>query len=215
MLRFALRASGPLSILCLGAHADDIEIGAGGAILTLLETYPESRVHWVVFSAVGARADEARTCAAAFLGRAGESRVMLHDFRDGFFPGAYDRIKETFEEMKPFAPDLIFTHQRADHHQDHRIVCELTWSTFRDHLVLEYEVPKYDPDLGNPNLFVPLEKRCVEIKTGLLMAHFRTQHGRRWFTPDTFEALMRLRGVQGAAPGGFAEAFYAPKLMLA
>ncbi|MBV8457674.1 MAG: PIG-L family deacetylase [Acetobacteraceae bacterium] len=215
MLRLALHASEPLNILCVGAHADDIEIGAGGAILTLLDAYPESRVHWIVFSAVGARADEARASAAAFLERAGESRVMLHDFRDGFFPSAYERIKETFEEMKPLAPDLVFTHQRADHHQDHRIVCELTWNTFRDHLVLEYEVPKYDPDLGNPNLFVPLEKRCVEAKAGLLMAHFRTQHGRRWFTPDTFEALMRLRGVQGAAPSGFAEAFYAPKLMLA
>lgn len=215
MLHLGLRATGPLNILCLGAHADDIEIGAGGTLLTLLEAYPESRVHWVVFSAVEARAEEARASAAAFLERAGESRAVVHDFRDGFFPAAYERIKETFEQMKSVAPDLVFTHHRADYHQDHRVVSELTWNTFRDHLVLEYEVPKYDPDLGNPNLFVPLEKRCVEAKTTLLMDHFRTQRGRRWFTPGTFEALMRLRGVQGAAPSGFAEAFYAPKLVLA
>ena len=204
----------PLSVLCLGAHSDDIEIGAGGTILTLLRRFPGSRVHWVVLSALAERAREARTSANVLLGDAGASDVRLLTFRDGFFPAQFEAIKEAFELLKELRPDLILTHHRADHHQDHRIVAELTWNTFRNHLILEYEVPKYDPDFGNPNLFVPITSEDAQAKVAALMSHFTSQRGRTWFTSDTFFGLMRIRGVQAGAPSGLAEAFYAPKLWL-
>lgn len=208
------RAGQPLAILCLGAHADDIEIGAGGAILALLERHPGSRVFWVVFSGTAERAAEARGSAEAFLAEAGEREIVVHGFQDAFFPSERHRIKPVFEAMKAFSPDLVLTHRTADGHQDHRTVAELTWNTFRDHLVLEYEVPKYDPDLGNPNLFVPLDPRHAETKVAVLMEHFASQRDRRWFAPETFFAMMRIRGMQAAAPSGLAEGFHAPKLRL-
>jgi LmbE family N-acetylglucosaminyl deacetylase len=209
------RASpGPLSILCLGAHADDIEIGAGGAILTLLERHPGSRVLWVVLSADAQREAEARGSAGALLKAAGTAEVVVHHFQDGFFPADFARIKQTFEKLKAFAPDVVFTHHKADHHQDHRIVSDLTWNTFRDHLILEYEVLKYDPDLGNPNLFVPLSAQIVETKLAVLSDHFVSQRKRRWFSDDTFLAMMRIRGAQAASRSGLAEGFYAPKFLL-
>jgi LmbE family N-acetylglucosaminyl deacetylase len=205
----------PLSILCLGAHADDIEIGAGATVLTLLRRHPGSQVRWVVFAATAERVEEARASARAFLAEAGSSRVDVHGFRDGFFPAAFAALKEEFEALKEgLAPDLILTHVREDHHQDHRTLAELTANTFRDHLVLGYEIPKYDPDLGNPNVFVPLDPELAERKVYALMTHFTTQRRRRWFVPETFYALMRLRGLQAAAPSGLAEAFYGPKLWL-
>ncbi len=205
----------PLCILCVGAHSDDIEIGAGGAILTLLARHPGSRVRWVVCSAAGPRAEEARASARDFLAGAAESRIDLHDARDGFFPAAFTALKDMFETLKAEEhPDLILTHAREDHHQDHRTLAELTWNTFRDHVVLGYEIPKYDPDLGNPNLFVTLAPEVAERKVALLMAHFATQRQRRWFVPATFEGLMRLRGLQAASPSGLAEGFHAPKLWL-
>ncbi len=205
----------PLTILCLGAHADDIEIGAGGALLTLLARYPGSRVRWVVFSATRDRAAEAEASARSFLGGAAEARVDVHDVRDGFFPAAFGPLKETFEALKrDLQPDLVLTHAREDHHQDHRTLAELTWNTWRDHWVLGYEIPKYDPDLGNPNLFVPLAAEVAERKVAALMQHFATQRSRRWFVPETFFALMRLRGLQAAAPSGLAEGFYGAKLWL-
>ncbi len=205
----------PLSILCLGAHSDDIEIGAGGALLTLLARHPGSRVRWVVFSATAARADEAQASARSFLADAASSRIDLHEVRDGFFPAAFADLKEMFEALKrEEAPDLILTHAREDHHQDHRQLAELTWNTWRDHLVLGYEIPKYDPDLGNPGVFVPLEAEVAARKVALLMEHFATQRSRRWFVPETFFGLLRLRGLQAAAPSGMAEAFYGPKLWL-
>jgi LmbE family N-acetylglucosaminyl deacetylase len=210
------RAAGsPLTLLCVGAHADDIEIGAGGAILTLLARHPGSRVRWVVFSATGERTEEARASARYFLTSAGESRIDVHDLRDGFFPAAFTQLKEAFEALKrEIQPDLILTHTREDHHQDHRLLAELTWNTFRDHLVLGYEIPKYDPDIGNPNVFVPLSAEVADRKVSALMEHFATQRQRRWFAPETFSGLMRLRGLQAAAPEGLAEGFYAPKLCL-
>lgn len=211
-LTLGARAGPPMAVLCLGAHADDIEIGAGGTILTLLERHPGSRVLWVVFSGSSQRADEARGSADVFLAAAGEASVAIHSFQDGFFPSELGRIKLEFESMKAFSPDVVFTHHTADRHQDHRIVAELTWNTFRDHLILEYEIPKYDPDLGNPNLFVPLRQEHAESKVAALMEHFASQRHRRWFVPDTFLALMRIRGMQAAAPSGLAEGFYAPKL---
>jgi LmbE family N-acetylglucosaminyl deacetylase len=204
----------PLAILCLGAHADDIEIGAGGTILTLLERHPGSRVLWVVFSANMQRENEARESAAAMLRPAGRAEVAVHHFEDGFFPTEHPRIKRAFEELKPFAPDLILTHHRADHHQDHRIVCELTWNTFRDHLVLEYEVLKYDPDLGNPNLFVSLSRETAAAKLDIICRCFASQRRRRWFNQETFMAMMRVRGAQAGVADGLAEGFYAPKCVL-
>jgi LmbE family N-acetylglucosaminyl deacetylase len=212
---FAGRAGAPLSILCVGAHADDIEIGCGGALLALLERHPGSHVRWMVFAATPVRADEARNSAQSFLERAGSQDVVVHDFRDGFFPAQFAELKTLFELTKRHGdPDLIFTHTRSDHHQDHRLLAELTWNTFRNHLILEYEVLKYDPDLGNPNLFVPLRVDQAEKKVQTLMAYFPSQAQRHWFDPETFFGQMRIRGVQCAAPSGFAEAFYVPKLCL-
>jgi LmbE family N-acetylglucosaminyl deacetylase len=209
------RAGAKLTILCLGAHADDIEIGAGGTILTLLHHHHDAQVMWVVFSASGERAQEAKASAAAFLGAASPHEVSVHGFRDGFFPSEFERLKETFEAIKAhFHPTLIFTHHHADRHQDHRTLAELTWNTFRDHLVVEYEIPKYDPDLGNPNLFVPLTPAVAARKVELLVAHFTSQQGRRWFVPATFHAMMQIRGVQAASPSGLAEGFHASKLQL-
>lgn len=217
MLRLALAAPAdrPLRILCLGAHSDDIEIGAGGTILALLERHPGAHVHWVVLSASGERAREAQASATAFLAKAGEQRVDLHEFRDGLFPDETASLKAAFEALKHgSAPDLIFTHVREDHHQDHRTVAEMTANTFRDHLVLGYEIPKYDPDLGNPNLFFDLSLAHADAKVALLMAHFATQRSRRWFLPETFRGLMHIRGVQSASPTGLAEGFHARKLCL-
>lgn len=208
----------PLTVLCLGAHSDDIEIGCGGTVLTLLDRHPGARVHWVVFAAAGdaERAAEAQAGAARCLAAAGAREVVLHGFRDGFFPAEFTRLKDCFEALKgAVAPDLVLTHRRADHHQDHRLLAELTWNTFRDHLVLEYEIPKYDPDLGNLNLFVPLTRERAEAKIAILMEVFASQRRRAaWFTPDTFHGLMRLRGLQCAAPSGLAEGFQAAKIRL-
>ncbi len=211
-LTFARQNKAP-SILCLGAHADDIEIGIGGTILSLLKHHPGARVRWVVFSATPERAGEARASAHAFLRDAGDGRVAVHGFRDGFFPAEFAELKETFEALKEeFDPDLVFTHHRGDSHQDHRLIAELTGSTFRNHVILEYEIPKYDPDIGNPNLFVPLSYECAELKVDTLMRSFASQRSRRWFVPETFYSLMRLRGVQSAASSGYAEGFYGAKL---
>jgi LmbE family N-acetylglucosaminyl deacetylase len=214
-LTFARANAKPLEILCLGAHSDDIEIGAGGTMLTLLDRYPGARVNWVVFAAREQRAAEARASATAFLAAAGSADVAIHEFRDGFFPDEFASLKKTFEILKSMvAPDLILTHTRNDHHQDHRVVAELTWNTFRDHLILGYEVIKFDPDLGNPNLFVPLQPEVAQAKVDALMNHFGTQRGRRWFTPGTFMGMMHIRGVHAAASSGLAEGFYGPKLCL-
>jgi LmbE family N-acetylglucosaminyl deacetylase len=208
-------AGRPLAILCLGAHSDDIEIGCGGTLLSLLKRHPGSQVAWMVLGAAGTRADEARASAAAFLAQAGARSVSVHAFRDGFFPSHFVEIKEAFERLKSEVdPDLILTHARTDRHQDHRTVSDLTWNTFRRHLILEYEIPKYDGDLGQPNCYVPLSRDEAEAKVDLLMAHFGTQRQRSWFTPDTFWALLRLRGIEAASPSGFAEGHYAHKLVL-
>jgi LmbE family N-acetylglucosaminyl deacetylase len=214
-LSFATSGRKPFEILCLGAHSDDIEIGAGGTILTLLDRYPGARVTWIVFAANEERAREARASAAIFLAAASQAKVIVHNFHDGFFPDEFSLLKKTFEAVKKEVnPDLILTHIRSDHHQDHRIVADLTWNTFRDHLILGYEVIKYDPDLGNPNVFVSLDPAVAQAKVAALMEHFQSQGGRRWFVPETFLGMMRIRGVHAAAPSGFAEGFYGPKLCL-
>lgn len=210
------RADGaPPTVLCLGAHADDIEIGAGGTLLNLVGQCPDLRVHWVVFSALAERAAEARASATAFLDGLEARQVDIHAVRDGFFPAEFARLKELFERLKKRVnPDLIFTHYRQDAHQDHRTIAELTHNTFRDHLILEYEIPKYDPDVGNPTVFVPLSRHQAQAKVAELVKHFTSQLTRRWFVPETFYALMRLRGLQAAAPSGFAEGFYGARVAL-
>jgi LmbE family N-acetylglucosaminyl deacetylase len=204
----------PRHVLCLGAHSDDIEIGCGGTVLSLMEAEPAPAVTWVVFSAAGVRADEARRSAAIFLAGAPRRQVVIHDFRDGFLPHSGARIKETFEELKAtVSPDLIFTHYRDDLHQDHRLISELTWNTFRDHLVLEYEIPKYDGDIGRPNLFVPLDAATCRRKLDAILGTFRSQAGKRWFSEDLFRSFLRLRGMECNAPGDHAEAFHGRKLV--
>ncbi len=206
--------SAPLKILCLGSHSDDIEIGCGGTILRLLSQNRNIEVVWVVFSSTKDREQEARTSAAMFLEHAAKKEVIVSDFRDGFFPFDGTRVKDFLEGFKPVSPDVIFTHHRKDAHQDHRLIAELTWNTFRDHLIMEYEIPKYDGDLGQPNLFVPLEKETYQQKVKCLIDGFPSQRSKRWFEQETFLALMRLRGMECVAPSGYAEAFYCRKLVL-
>jgi len=208
--------SGPLRVLCLGAHPDDVEIGCGGTILRLLAARRNVECHWIVFSGAGGpRAAEAERGAGLFLARARRRQVVVHGFRDGFFPYVGAAIKEAFEGLaRNVSPDLIFTHTRADRHQDHRVISDLTWNTFRSHLIVEYEVPKYDGDLGVPNLFVPLKPAIARQKIRHLHAAFRSQRSKRWFTADTFHGLLRLRGVESGAPEGLAEAFYGRKTIL-
>ena len=201
----------PVQILCLGAHSDDIEIGCGGTILRFREQYPASKFHWFVLSAKGPREEEAQKSAALFTG----SRAILKAFRDGYMPFEAGRIKDFFEELKTMvSPDIIFTHNGKDAHQDHRLLSELTWNTFRNHLILEYEIPKYDGDMGRPNVFAPLTDRQYQKKVANIMDTFETQHNKPWFQPETFLALMRLRGMECNAPSGYAEAFYCRKLVL-
>ena len=203
-----------LRVLCLGAHSDDIEIGCGATIMRLIEMYPSLEVIWVVLGACGDRAAEARKSAEAILQQVKEKRIVVAGFRDGFFPYIGVEVKDYFEHLKTeVAPDLIFTHYRNDLHQDHRLICELTWNTFRDHLVLEYEIPKYDGDLGAPNFFVHLDETMSRKKVEHILAHFETQGNRHWFSQDTFLGLMRLRGVESRAPERYAEAFYARKIV--
>jgi len=205
----------PPTILCVGAHSDDIEIGCGGTILRLQRDYPGCRLYWVVFSAAGVRADEARQAAELFGGSAICGGPRLSEFRDGFLPYVGAEVKAVFEELKQeVSPDLILTTSRRDSHQDHRLLGELTWNTFRNHWILEYEIPKYDGDFGQPGVFVPLEAEDCERKIEYLMRVFGSQHTKRWFEPDTFRSVMRLRGMECNALSGYAEAFYCRKLVL-
>jgi LmbE family N-acetylglucosaminyl deacetylase len=205
-----------LSVLCLGAHSDDIEIGAGATILGWIAAGVALDIHWCVLSAAGARTAEAEASAKAFTAGAERVRIELHAFRDGFFPYDGGELKSWMERLKTRTqPDLILAHRRDDAHQDHREVCRLTWNTFRDHLILEYEIPKWDGDIGQPNLYVPADPEILERKTELLLAHFGTQRSKDWFEPETFRALARLRGMECRAAGGYAEGFYLRKSILA
>jgi LmbE family N-acetylglucosaminyl deacetylase len=203
------------SLLVVGAHADDIEIGCGGTLLRLLAELPVKSVQWMVMSATGARAGEAEASAATFLDGVSDVALTICDFRDGFLPYSGSAVKEAFEDLKRrCAPDLILTHRREDLHQDHRLVAELTWNTFRDHLILEYEIPKYEGDLGSPNMFVHLPEDVCARKIELLLAGFPSQQHRRWFKADTFWSVLRLRGLESNSPTGFAEGFHCRKMVL-
>jgi LmbE family N-acetylglucosaminyl deacetylase len=202
-------------VLCLGAHSDDIEIGCGGTILRLAQQYPNYRFHWVVFSAIGVRAAEAERAAELFAGSSALRKLQLRSFPDGFMPFVGGEIKGVFEELKKeTSPDLIFAPYRKDAHQDHRLIGELAWNTFRDHLILEYEIPKYDGDLGQPSVFAPLEVEVCRSKIRHLMDVFQSQRSKRWFEESTFLSLLRLRGMECNAPSGYAEAFYGRKVVL-
>jgi LmbE family N-acetylglucosaminyl deacetylase len=213
-LKLPWDAASRVNVLCLGAHSDDIEIGCGGTVLRLARQYPNCVFHWVVFSATGVRAQEAQRAAALFAGTRALKGPLLKDFQDGFMPFIGAEVKAVFEELKVVSPDLIFTHNRNDAHQDHRLLGELTWNTFRDHLILEYEIPKYDGDLGRPGVFVPLDPELCERKVQYLMDTFVSQRSKPWFQSETFVSLLRLRGMECNAPSGYAEAFYCRKLVL-
>jgi LmbE family N-acetylglucosaminyl deacetylase len=213
--KFQIPDDGKLNVLCLGAHSDDIEIGCGGTILRLLEENENVDVHWVVFGANDRRKVEARESADFFLKKAKHKTVVVNKYRDGFFPYIGAEIKEYFEVLKTeLNPDIIFTHYRNDLHQDHRLISDLTWNTFRDHFILEYEIMKYDGDLGNPNFFVHLDELICGEKIGTILLHFKTQAGRSWFSRESFYSLLRLRGIESNAPDEYAEAFYCRKAAL-
>jgi len=211
LLRSRLR-----SILCIGAHADDIEIGCGGTILKLLENDPRLIIRWVVLSGDGMRATEARASAAQFLGEGNEHRVEIANFSDTSFPyGEAAALKSFFRKLSASCnPDVVFTHCRNDLHQDHRFVAELTWQHFRDHIVLEYEIPKYEGDLGHPSVFVPLPPDMADAKIDSIVSAFASQHDKPWFDAETFRSVLRLRGIECRSPTGFAEAFHCAKLVL-
>lgn len=199
-------------VLAIGCHADDLEIGCGGTLLALTRVRPDLHVTWVVLAAMGERAAEARASAKRLLADAGSTDIRVHEYRDGFLPDAGSEVKELFEGLKSAEPDLILTHTRQDLHQDHRLACELTWNTFRDHLILEYEIPKYDGDMGAPNVFVPLTEELVETKLRLVHEGFPSQYGKHWFDEELLRSIMRIRGMECAER--YAEAFTCRKLRL-
>jgi LmbE family N-acetylglucosaminyl deacetylase len=213
MLELSPAGANLRSVLCVGAHCDDIEIGCAATLLKLRREQPAARFHWLILASNPTRAAEARRSAQSILGDGGGHTIEILEFRNGFFPYDGGAIKERFETLKSRVdPDLIFTHFRHDLHQDHRVVSELSWNTFRNHVILEYEIPKYDGGLGSPNLFVPATRADGARKAELLMQCFASESNKQWFTPDTFLGLMRLRGIECAAPEGLAEAFYSRKL---
>lgn len=209
------RAGQRLSVLCLGAHSDDIEIGAGGTLLSWIADGVHLDVMWCVLGAIGGREEEARASASDFLHGAASAKVETLQFRNSFFPEKSAEIKEWFETLKSrVTPDIVLTHRRHDAHQDHREISRHTWATFRDHLILEYEIPKWDGDLGQPNIYVPLASAVLERKIGLLMRHFSSQRSRHWFDEETFRGLARLRGMECCAPQRYAEAFFGSKILV-
>lgn len=216
MLRLGLGSPNHrLRLLCIGAHSDDLEIGCGGTVLEWLSAYQQVEVTWVVLSAPGLRATEARRSANALLHKAKQTNLVLRDFRDGHLPAQFTEAKNLFEELKASEnPDVILTHHLEDRHQDHRLVAELTWQTWRDHLILEYEIPKYEGDLGRPNLFVPLSPHTGRCKVEHLMHHFASQRSKVWFRPETFFGLMQLRGIECRPESSYAEAFHARKCVV-
>ncbi|MBE0568176.1 MAG: PIG-L family deacetylase [Deltaproteobacteria bacterium] len=205
-----------MNILCLGAHCDDIEIGCGGAILKYSQIIKNINVYWVVFSSDNNRRTEAIHSAEDFLKNVNNKNIVVNQFRNSYFPDCWGEIKEYFEDKikSSFTPDLIFTHCRGDLHQDHRVINELTWNSFRNHLILEYEIAKYDADLGSPNTFVGLDESICKKKIEYILNNFKSQSDKPWFTEDLFMSIMRLRGVESNSPGRYAEAFYCRKIII-
>jgi LmbE family N-acetylglucosaminyl deacetylase len=205
----------PPTVLCLGAHCDDIEIGCGATLIRWAQEYPGIRIVWGIFSGETGREAESRAAASLLTQGAAPCELHFHDFRDRFFPSQSESIKSAFDALRgKVRPDVVFTHFLEDRHQDHRVIAELTWNTFRSHTILEYEIPKYEGDLGHPNVFVPHTAADLDRKVSCLLESFPSQRARAWFTADTFRALARLRGIESGAPSGFAEAFHGRKLCL-
>lgn len=201
------------SVLCLGAHSDDIEIGCGGAILQLIQKHPDVSIHWVVLSGAGVREREARASAELFLAGCKSAEIVVHPFRDAYFPIQWEELKNAFSALaKQCDPDLIFTHRLEDRHQDHRVVSELTWNHFRRHMILEYEIPKYEGDLSTPSFYIPLNDEMAATKIDILMKSFNSQQTKPWFDRTTFEGIMRIRGLESGGDGSFAEGFHSRKL---
>lgn len=212
-LRFVPAMGEAATVLCLGAHCDDIEIGCGGTLMELRRRHPGLGFHWCVFSSDRSREAETRAAAAALLGEGANLTLEVLDFRTSYFPYSGGAIKEAFDALGARVdPDLILTHFLADRHQDHRLIAELTWNTFRRHAILEYEIPKYEGDLGQPGLYCPLEAETAERKIAILLESFPSQRSRQWFDGELFRAHLRLRGIECNAPSRYAEAFHARKL---
>lgn len=215
MLGIKLNNNRELNILCLGAHSDDIEIGCGGTILRMLENYKNTRVTWIVFSSEPPRDKEARQSANLFLTDAIDKKIIIENYRNGYFPYIGVELKNYFESVKAnIYPDLVFTHCRTDLHQDHRLVSELTWNVFRNNLIYEYEIPKYDGDLGSPNVFVPIDNAICKRKINNIIKCFKSQSNKHWFAKDLFLSTLRIRGMECASPTNYAEAFYSRKSVL-
>lgn len=214
-LKFEPAVGHGAKILALGAHCDDIEIGCGGTLLKWIDQHPNTEVKWVVFASNEIRKKEALKSAQRFLDGLNSAEIDVLNYRDAFLPTSFSHIKEYFETLKTsFNPDVIFTHYRQDRHQDHRLISDLTWNTFRDHFILEYEIPKYDGDLGIPNCFCQLEEQYVQKKINILLDCFESQKNKHWFEPETFKSLMRLRGLESASSQKYAEAFHARKWLI-
>ncbi len=215
-INFNKASKAPLKVLCLGAHSDDIEIGCGGTILKLAELYKNQlEIVWVVFSAHGEREKEAVKSATSFLKSVEKKRIITYKHRDGFFPFTAIEIKESFESIKKdFSPDIVFTHYRVDRHQDHRLISDLTWNTYRDHLIFEYEIPKYDGDFGSPNFFVSLDEKICQKRNNLILKHFQTQKEKHWLTEETLLSVLRIRGIESGRSSRYAEGFYCRKIVL-
>ena len=213
-VQFDMKRDHALKILCLGAHCDDIEIGCGGTLLELLKKYRNADVHWVVFSSTPKRKKEATECAKLFLKQAGTKTIRIEAFRDGYFPYEGAVIKDYFEMLKKkHQPDVIFTHYRMDLHQDHRLISELTWNTYRNNLILEYEIPKYDGDFGTPNVFVQLDEQACLYKIRSILNHFRSQNNKHWLTENLLLSVMRIRGMECPSSTDYAEAFHCKKIL--
>ena len=187
----------PLRVLCLGAHSDDIEIGCGASLLQLFAGGRSLEIRWVVFSGNRSRAEEASGSADFWLNAVASKKIDLHGYRDGFFPSEWAAIKEIFEDLNAtFEPDLIFTHFRDDLHQDHQVINQLTWNTFRNHFILEYEIPKYDGDMKSPDFYIPVTEKSAKAKAAALMEYFGSQNTKHWFCEELFLGLMRIRGME-------------------
>ena len=215
MLQLKLFENKKPKILCFGAHPDDIEIGCGGTILKFIRESPKAQFRWIIFSGNKIRQREAKESASNLLNEIESKQIDIHDFRESYFPFVGANIKDCFERIKDeFNPDIIFTHYANDAHQDHMLISKLTWNTFRNHFIIEYEIPKYDGDLGAPNLYVYLEDSLVKRKIDCLCAFFQSQKEKIWFSEENFRSILRIRGIECNSPSKYAEAFYCRKLVL-
>ena len=215
MLTLDFFKNNKLRVMCLGAHPDDIEIGAGGTILRIIDEIPETEFCWTVFSGNKKRSREALESANLFLKNSKVKNIQVHDFKESYFPFVGSGIKDFLEKLKTvFSPDIVFTHYRGDAHQDHRLISNLTWNTFRDHFILEYEIPKYDGDIGRPNFYAYLSESQVQTKIRYISDSFQTQKEKQWFTEDTFKAILRIRGLESNSTSKYAEAFFCRKIVI-